>query len=152
MRKQLVLSQEFWAGLVFAVLGAGALLIARGYDIGTTMRMGPGYFPMMLGAALVLLGAASCLRAVLAGKPTPIGELPLRPVLLVAASAFAFALLLDRVGLAIAAFVASLLASLAGRHFRAIEALAIAAILAAFTALLFVTALGLPVTIGPGDW
>jgi hypothetical protein len=152
MRGRLVLTQEIWAGLVFIALGAATLLIARSYDIGTTMRMGPGYFPILLGAALLLLGAASCLRAVLAGTATPIGDLPLRPVLFITASAVAFALLIDRAGLAIATFAASILASLAGRHLRVIEALAIAVLLAGFTALLFVTALGLPVTIWPANW
>lgn len=152
MRKQLAVSQELWAGLVFAALGGASLLIARGYDIGTTMRMGPGYFPTLLGAALLLLGAASCLRTIITGKGTAIGELPLRPVLFIAASAVAFALLIDRAGLAIAAFVASILAALAGRPLRLIEALILAVFLAAFTALLFVTGLGLPVTIWPADW
>ncbi|MCU0908987.1 MAG: hypothetical protein MUF73_16465 [Rhodobacteraceae bacterium] len=55
------------AGALFVVLGAGFAWFGRGLEIGTTFRMGPGYFPLVLAGLLILLGlgggcCSSCLR------------------------------------------------------------------------------------------
>ena len=47
--------KDFWAGVLFASFGAAALVIAQSYPLGSAARMGPGYFPRMLG--FLLLGA-----------------------------------------------------------------------------------------------
>ena len=39
-------------------IGAVAMFIARNYPFGTALRMGPGYFPMVLGGLLILFGLA----------------------------------------------------------------------------------------------
>ena len=44
--------QDFWSGLLFVGFGAVALVIGRDYAMGTAMRMGPGYFPMILAGLL----------------------------------------------------------------------------------------------------
>ena len=49
-------NKDFWAGLVFAGTGAAAMFIARTYPFGTTLRMGPGYFPRVLGGILIRFG------------------------------------------------------------------------------------------------
>ena len=152
MRHPVLATQEFWAGAVFVALGGAGVAVARHYDIGTTMRMGPGYFPILLGVALILLGAASCVRTWLAGHGTPIGSVQVRSALLVTLSAACFALLLETAGLAVAVFATAFLACLGGRNFRLGESLAIAAALVAFTSLLFVYGLGLTVSIWPPGW
>ena len=43
--------KDFWAGVLFIVLGGGACLIALDYTMGSAGRMGPGYFPRSLGTA-----------------------------------------------------------------------------------------------------
>jgi len=152
VRHPVLATQEFWAGALFVALGGASMAVARHYDIGTTMRMGPGYFPVLLGAALILLGGASCVRTWLAGDGTPIGPVQVRSVLLVTISAAGFALLLETAGLAAAVFATAFLACLGGRNFRLGESLAIAAALVVFTTLLFVYGLGLSVSIGPPGW
>ena len=57
------LHRDILAGTLFIVIGALALLGARGYPVGSAMRMGPGYFPAVLGVLLILLGALLGLRA-----------------------------------------------------------------------------------------
>ena len=52
--------RDFWAGLIFLVVGVGAAVIARDYPMGTGGRMGPGYFPFVLSSLLALLGVAKC--------------------------------------------------------------------------------------------
>ena len=49
--------RDFWAGVVFVVIGAGFAITALDYDVGTASRMGPAYFPLVLAIVLVLLGA-----------------------------------------------------------------------------------------------
>jgi len=49
-------NRDFWAGLMFFGIGSVAMLIARDYRYGTAVRMGPGYYPTLLGGVLVALG------------------------------------------------------------------------------------------------
>ena len=53
---------DVYAGLLFIGFGAAALILGRGYPIGTLARMGPGFFPTMLGVILVSLGLLATLR------------------------------------------------------------------------------------------
>ena len=56
MKLELRNNKDFWAGMMFVGTGAGAMFIARHYPFGTTLRMGPGYFPIVLGGILILFG------------------------------------------------------------------------------------------------
>src|SRR4051794_1510715 len=55
--------KDFWAGLMFVGFGAAFVIIARDYPMGEALRMGPAYFPTMLGGLLVLLGMATFVRS-----------------------------------------------------------------------------------------
>ena len=55
-------NQDVYAGLLFIGFGAAALILGRGYPIGTLARMGPGFFPTMLGVILLSLGLLATLR------------------------------------------------------------------------------------------
>ncbi|HQX25981.1 MAG: tripartite tricarboxylate transporter TctB family protein, partial [Xanthomonadales bacterium] len=55
--------QDFWAGLMFIVFGLFFLIVARDYQMGTAVRMGPGYFPTVLGGILAVLGAVVLLTS-----------------------------------------------------------------------------------------
>src|SRR5690606_17797986 len=61
--------QDFWAGIMFAVIGAFAALGSLRYSMGTARDMGPGYFPFWLGICLGVLGAIVALRSVSASAP-----------------------------------------------------------------------------------
>jgi hypothetical protein len=49
---------DFFAGLMFLVVGGLFAIGAQKYNVGSAARMGPGYFPMLLGILLAILGAA----------------------------------------------------------------------------------------------
>jgi Tripartite tricarboxylate transporter TctB family len=49
--------KDFFAGLMFLVVGALFAIGATRYNVGTAARMGPGYFPLLLGILLAVLGA-----------------------------------------------------------------------------------------------
>ena len=55
--------KDFFAGVLFVAVGIAAIVIAANYPLGTAARMGPGYFPRILGILLILLGCALALRA-----------------------------------------------------------------------------------------
>ena len=80
----------FAAGLLFLAVGAGAVGIARDYQIGSALHMGPGYFPIALGLLLAIVGAASVLRASVVTEDRP-GRIALRPVLAIGAAVVVFA-------------------------------------------------------------
>lgn len=48
--------KDFASGVMFMVVGAAFAWGATKYSLGTGARMGPGYFPLMLGVLLALFG------------------------------------------------------------------------------------------------
>src|SRR3546814_5117710 len=64
MRSMMIKNKQVcWSGIMFTAVGAAFALGARGYAMGTSARMGPGYFPFWLGIALTVLGIIVSLRA-----------------------------------------------------------------------------------------
>ena len=93
------------AGSLFLAIGGAAWLGSQDFQIGTATRMGPGYFPQCLGLLLMLLGAASLLRALGTDPAEPAEARALTPLLLILAGVIGFYLLIDRAGLVAAIFV-----------------------------------------------
>ena len=57
--------KDFWIGALFLFFGLVAVVVARDYPMGTAGRMGPAYFPTMLGSLLILIGAIAVIRSFL---------------------------------------------------------------------------------------
>src|SRR5688572_7249712 len=143
---------DFWTGLLFGGFGLFvSLYAATNYSIGSAVRMGPGYFPTMIGALVALLGlalAASALRV-----PGPrLPRIPLRPVALILASGVAFGYLLKPLGLVVATVVLVVVSAFGGQEFRLRGVLGRSAGLAAFAIGVFVYGLGLPFPLWPQAW
>ena len=67
---RLVVSKDFWSGLMFAGFGVLALALGSNLAVGTAIRMGPGYVPRMLSYILIALGIVILVRAVIdPGEP-----------------------------------------------------------------------------------
>ena len=139
---------DFLAGLMFVAFGAAAIFIGRDYPMGSAMRMGPGYFPTILGALLAVLGVAVLVRS-LAGTPTPAPSFSSKPLALVLASVAAFALTVERLGVIAAVVFVVVISAVASEEFRWREALAVALIMAALAVGLFAKGLGLPFRLAP---
>jgi len=75
--------KDFWAGLMFIAFGLGFMLVAQNYAMGNAVRMGPAYFPTVLGGMLAVLGAAIFLRAFVSKISHPMRVFPFRQWLLV---------------------------------------------------------------------
>lgn len=140
--------KDFTAGCLFLLLGVGFAWLAPRYSLGTPARMGAGFFPLVLGCVLAVLGGAIAVRSLaVAGDPLP--AIPVRPLGKLVLGVCLFALLLVPVGLVGAVLVLVLVASWAGREFRWKEAAALGIGLAAACAILFVKGLGLSVPLWP---
>jgi len=140
--------KDFVAGLMFAAFGIGAIVVAAGYPLGTAARMGPGYFPRMLGILLIVLGSALALRALrLQGSALP--AWPWRPTVVILGSVVVFGLIVTRAGLALSTVILIVLASLASHEFRPREALISGVLLAALSIAVFVIGLKLQLPIWP---
>jgi len=136
-------NRDLIAGLLFIVLGALAAVLARDYPFGTTMRMGPGYFPTLLGGILLVFGATILLRGIRSGERVK-GEWGVRPLAWITLSIVLFGFLLDRVGMVPATVVTLFAAAAAGREFRLKEVLLLAIVMTAFSVAVFSYGLKLP--------
>jgi len=140
--------KDFVAGLIFIGFGIAAILIGSQYSLGTAARMGPGYFPRILGILLITLGAALSLRA-LRLRGTRIPAWHWRPTLIVLGSVVLFGLIVTRLGLVASTIVLIVLASVASHEFRLKEASVSALALAALAVGVFVIGLKLQLPIWP---
>jgi hypothetical protein len=140
--------KDFYSGLIFIAFGTAALVIGTNYALGSAARMGPGYFPRILGIMLVVLGAALSLRALrLQGSPVPAWKW--RPTLIVIGSVVLFGLIVTHVGLVLATIVLIVLSSAASPEFRPKEAIVSSILLAALAVGVFVVGLKLQLAIWP---
>jgi len=138
--------QDFWAGLLFLVIGCLALWFGRAFVFGTATKMGPGYMPTVLSWGMVLIGAFLSLRALALEGPA-IERSLIRPQIFILLAIVVFGLLIERVGLAPAIVVVTMVAALASREMRWRETVAVAVGLAALCVGLFIYLLGQPLTI-----
>jgi len=136
-------NRDLIAGLLFIVLGALAAVLARDYPFGTTMRMGPGYFPTLLGGILLVFGATILLRGIRSGEKVK-GEWGVRPLAWITLSIVLFGFLPDRVGMVPATVVTLFVAAAAGHEFRLKEVLLLAIVMTAFSVAVFSYGLKLP--------
>lgn len=142
--------KDFWAGLIYLSMGFTAVYIAQDYSMGSAVRMGPGYFPTVLGVLLALIGLASVLRAFL--RPgEAIGRLAWREALIVLGATALFGLLLRGAGLAVSLLTLVVLSAYASQRFRIKSSLLLAIGMTVFSVLVFIKGLGIPLPI-LGKW
>jgi hypothetical protein len=142
-------TKDFWAGLIYVCFGASAIIIGRDYPMGTAFKMGPAYFPTILGGLLLVIGTISVIRSfILSG--TPITAFSLKGLGWVTGSVFLFGFLVRGAGLAVALPVLIILSAYASAKFRWRATLAMAVGLTIFCVLVFLKGLGIPLpVIGP---
>jgi hypothetical protein len=138
--------RDFWSGILFIAFGSAALWIGRSYPAGTLIHMGPGFFPMMMGVALVGIGGFVLIRSlVVAGEPME--RFAIWPQLLILTAIVAFGLLIERVGLAVAVIAVAVVSGIAAQGLRWYEMAAMALGMSALSVALFVYLLGQPIPV-----
>jgi putative tricarboxylic transport membrane protein len=136
-------NKDFWAGMMLIGFGAGAMIIAREYAFGTTLRMGPGYFPRVLGGLLILFGIY-ILVVGLRRKEKLQGRYSLRALVLLPLSLVLFGALVDHAGFIPALVVLVFGSAAAGREFKFLEVLLLTVILTGLSVATFIWGLELP--------
>jgi len=142
--------RDFGSGILFLSFAVAALGLASRYPLGSASRMGPGYVPILLGAALALIGMACVVRSFVRDGE-PISGLAWKPLCYVTLSTILFGALIRGAGVALALVVLVLLSASASRLFHWPAATALASGLALFCVFVFIRALGLPIPI-VGSW
>lgn len=136
-------NKDFWAGMMLIGTGAMAIFIARDYPFGSTMRMGPGYFPSVLGGILVLFGIYITLMGLKRNEKIQ-GRWSLRALIVLPLSLVLFGVLMKHAGFmpALAALIFG--SAAAGREFKFVEVLLLTVVLIGLSAAVFIWGLGLP--------
>lgn len=156
---QIKRQQDFYAGLLFAVIGIAFGWGALNYQVGASARMGPGFFPLLLGGLLALLGLVMMWRAVRWRDDAvqTIGPWAWKPLAAIISANLLFGvalgglplLHLPALGLMAGIYLLTLVACLAGDRFNLKEALLLATALAALSYLAFVLVLKLQLPVWP---
>jgi hypothetical protein len=131
-------NKDFWAGVMLIATGAAALLMARNYAFGTALRMGPGYFPSVLGGLLVVFGLY-LVAAGLRRNEKIEGNWSLRGLIVLPLSLVLFGLLMEYAGFVPALIVLIFGSALAGKEFKLGEVLLLSIGLTAFAVMLLRT-------------
>jgi len=140
--------RDFWSGVLFTLFGVGTLAIGSKYTLGTAARMGPGYFPRILGILLIVLGVTIALRALrVRGEAMP--RFRLRPLVIVLGSVVLFGAIVRPLGVALSTVILIVVASAASSEFRPRESLVAGVLLAALAVGVFVIGLQLQLPIWP---
>jgi hypothetical protein len=144
-------AQDFWSGVMFVAFGLFFALYGQAnYGFGTSHRMGPGYFPIVLGVVLAGLGAVVLLQALRAAhRAGPPLRLDLRAVAWVLGSVVAFAFALPTAGLLVSIAVLVIVSMLGSHEFRWREALGVCSVMVAIVYLVFNLGLKMSVPVLP---
>lgn len=150
---------DFFSGVMFTAVGTIFAVGATNYNIGDGARMGPGYFPLMLGVLLALLGLAIVFQALVVETPDgqPIGKWAWKPLAYVLGANLAFGVLLGglpsigvpAMGMIIAIYALTIIASLGGTQFNLRDVLILATVLAVGSYIAFIWALKLQIQVWP---
>jgi hypothetical protein len=141
--------KDFWAGLMFIGIGLFFTLWAlTHYQMGTAVRMGPAYFPIMLGGLLTFLGALTLVESfAMQGPPVP--RFSFRPLILISGACVVYGYLMKPAGLILATAALVFISAYGGHQFKWKEVVILYVVLIVFSLLVFVKGLTLPFPICP---
>ena len=151
--------KDFYSGLLYTVVGAAFAYGATSYNVGTAARMGPGYFPLLLGSLLAIIGGIIIFKALVVETPTGdrIGSWAWKPLSFIIAGNLLFGVLLGglpsikfpAMGLIVAIYGTTLIVSMAGDKFKLKEVLILATVLSVLSYLAFIVLLKLQFPVWP---
>jgi hypothetical protein len=145
----LMTNKDFWSGMMLVGIGLASGFIALDYPFGTVLRMGSGFFPLMLSGILVVFGVMLLVRSTASTEQIEPGW-SLRGLVVIPIALVAFGLLLERAGFVPAMFAVVVGSALAGTEFRVIEVLVLACVMTFLGVAIFVWGLGMPFTLIAG--
>ena len=136
-------NKDFWAGVMLIATGLASILIARDYPLGSTFRMGPGYFPSVLGGILTLFGLSLLIKGLRSSEKIT-GSWSLRALIMLPLSFVLFGVLMDHAGFVPALAVLIFGSATASSEFKLVEVALLTVVLTALSVGIFIWGLGLP--------
>lgn len=151
--------KDFFSGLMFMSVGVAFAWGASTYSMGSGARMGPGYFPFILGIILAVLGGAISVKALAAGADDgeKIGRFAWKPLFFIIAANLVFGAAigglpqigLPPLGLIGGIYLLTFIAANGGERFRFKEVAILATVLALMSYLAFIVLLKLQFPVWP---
>ena len=141
--------RDFWAGLMFIAFGLFFALWAwKNYQMGSAVRMGPAYFPTVLGGLLTFLGVLVLIESFAMEGPK-IAPMKFRPLILISVACVLYGYLMKPLGLVIATAILVFVSAIGGHEFKWKEVTILSVLLIIFSVLVFVKGLTLPFPLWP---
>ena len=151
--------KDFFSGLMFMAVGVAFAWGASTYNVGSGARMGPGYFPLMLGVLLALIGVVITFTALVVESEggDKIGKWAWKPLFFIIAANVVFGILLaglpgiklPAMGLIVGIYALTFIASMAEAGWKFKTTFILATVLAVGSYLAFVVALKLQFPVWP---
>ena len=144
-------NRDFFAGLLYILTGTVAIYMALDYPFGSALRMGPGYFPRVLGGIMIAFGIAVMLMGMKNNEKIK-GYWSIRALIVLPLSAVVFGILMEEAGFipALAALIPAAAAS--GKEFKWLEVTLLSIGLIVISVCIFIWGLGLPYPLIKGLW
>jgi Tripartite tricarboxylate transporter TctB family len=144
MKIALTDNKDFLTGLMFIGVGALGIYMAQDYPMGSALRMGPGYFPIVLSGLLILFGIYCLIQGLLKPEKLKGDGWSLRALVILPIGAIIFGLLMEYAGFVPALVVLVFVSAYASSEFKFTEVLLLAIGLTIGSWALFIWGLGLP--------
>jgi len=145
-------NKDLWASVMYIGTGALGMWIARDYPFGSALRMGPGYFPSVLGGIMVVMGVYVIALGLRKDHEKIIGNWSIRALIVLPISMIAFGILMEEAGFIPAMAALIPISAAAGRDFKWLEVVALTIGLTIVCWFGFIYLLGLPYPVIKGMW
>ena len=143
MKFELRKNKDFWAGIMLIGIDAAAMFISRDYRFGAALRMGPGFFPTILGGILIAFGVCIMAAGIRSGEQIH-GTLSVRALIMLPLSLVLFGILMELGGFIPALVVLVFVSAASGREFKIVEVLLLTVVMTVASTALFIWGLGMP--------
>ena len=142
--------KDFWSGVMFFALGVLFIIWSREYQFGSAQRMGPGYFPTILGFLMAFLGIVVALPALSKKSPVVhVDKIGWRGLIIVLGAVLLYALTLLRLGFVVSLVLLMVISATASSEFNWKETILSTLVLGVFSYLAFVKGLELQFPVWP---
>ena len=145
-------NKDLWAGLHYIAVGGAGWWFALDYPFGSALRMGPGYFPIVLSALMIVMGLYVVALGLRKNPEKIQGNWSIRALIVLPLATIVFGVLMEEAGFIPAMAALIPLSAAAGRDFKWWEVIALTIGLTIACALGFIYALGLPYPLIKGMW
>jgi hypothetical protein len=144
-------NRDFWAGVVYIALGVVGMWIARDYPFGSALRMGPGYFPTVLGGIMIAFGIMVLLMGIKNNEKMK-GTWSLRALIVLPLATAVFGFVMEEWGFIPAMVLLVPMSAASGNEFKWGEIILLTIGLTIICTGVFIYGLGLPYPLVKGFW